>query len=191
MLSALSLQTAQALRWQQLYWDTSSPQRCLSMKVLCATGGSPYLLMLNSVVSLPCTSQRSAVKRDGQCCPCFLVDWAFIGHLNKNVVLWRMSLFIVTSRGSVSGFWFFFLLSISEHPLTVDELKKKKKEMWWNTRGALRLIWPSITQWAAAPHVSQPLRASFFLLLQHVALLIPAGLAEGDTFPDPHNALGH
>lgn len=36
-------------------------------------------------------------------------------------------MFIVTSRGSVSGFWFFFLLSISEHPLTVDELKKKKE----------------------------------------------------------------
>lgn len=27
-------------------------------------------------------------------------------------------------------------------------------------------------------------------LLQHVALLAPAGPAEGDTFPDPHNALG-
>lgn len=28
------------------------------------------------------------------------------------------------------------------------------------------------------------------VLLQHVALLVPAGPAEGDTFPDPHNAPG-
>lgn len=28
------------------------------------------------------------------------------------------------------------------------------------------------------------------VLLQHVALLVPAGPAEGDTFPDPNNARG-
>lgn len=34
------------------------------------------------------------------------------------------------------------------------------------------------------------MRTAFFLPLQRVALLVPAGPAEGDTFPDPHNAPG-
>ena len=39
--------------------------------------------------------------------------------------------------------------------------------------------------------IVQSLKASLFPALQHVPPLIPAGPAEGDTFPDPHNALGH